>query len=70
MPKQNRMAGKKVLGKKTMKFRIGNRRNGRPAHELTNEELRAALGGRDTSKALAVLRARGVSVEALAKKAA
>ncbi len=62
MPKQNRMEGKKVLGKKTMKFRIGNRRNGRPAHELTNEELMEVLTGRYRSKALAVLNARNVAL--------
>ena len=58
MPKQSRYEGTKVVGRKTSKLRIGNRKNGRPASEMSNEELRQQLGGRYHSNALKVLMSR------------
>lgn len=62
MPKQSRMVGKKVVGRVTHKFRIGNRRSGRPAHEMSEDDLRGALGGRYRSNAMKALAARGITV--------
>ena len=63
MPKQSRYEGKKVVGRKTGKLRIGNRKNGRPAHEMTDEELRQHLTGSYRSKALKVLLARNAALK-------
>lgn len=62
MPKQKRMAGKKVLGNKTVKFRVGNRRNGVGAHGMTEADLRAKLGSRYHNNVVHVLLARGLAV--------
>lgn len=63
MPKQRRMEGKKVVGNKTAKLRIGSRKNGRSAEEMTNEELRKHLNGRYHSNALKVLMARNAALK-------
>lgn len=63
MPKQRRYEGKKVVGNKTVKLRIGNRKNGRSAEEMTNEELRKHLNGRYHSNALKVLMARNAALK-------
>ena len=63
MPKQRRYEGKKVVGNKTVKNRIGGRKNGRSADEMTNEELRKHLNGRYHSNALKVLMARNAALK-------
>lgn len=62
MPKQNYMRGKKVLGNKTVKFRVGNRKTGVSAHGMSESDLRAKLGSRYHSNVVHVLHARGLEV--------
>ena len=62
MPKQSRYEAKKVVGRITHKHRIGTRKNGRPAHEMSEGDLRAALQGRYRSNAMKALVARGLTV--------
>lgn len=63
MAKQRRYEGKKAVGNRTVKLRIGTRKNGRSANEMTDEELRKHLNGRYHSNALKVLMARNAALK-------